>query len=67
MVYRELQISVKEEEEDEDPDQLLMKPKLLTRVIHEPLDLDENKLKFYKLQDLFPDYDSLTDQEKQTN
>ena len=67
-VYRELQISAKEDlPDEEDPDELLFKPKIVTRVVTEPLELNESKIKFYRLQDLFTDYDSLTDQEKQTN
>ena len=67
-VYRELQISAKEDlPDEEDPDELLFKPKIVTRVVTEPLELNESNIKFYRLQDLFTDYDSLTDQEKQTN
>lgn len=68
-VYRELQQQVQEDIQDqiENEDELLMKPRYATRVTTEDLEMDENKLKFYRLQDLFCDYDSLTDEEKKAN
>lgn len=68
LVFRELTIGVKEDEEEEDEEELLLNPKLVTRVTTEPELGDYKKEpKFYKLQDLFTDFDSLTDEEKTTN
>lgn len=68
MVFRELTIGVKDDIEEEDEDELLLHPKIVTRVTTEPEhDFMKKELKFYKLQDLFTDYDSLTDEEKERN
>lgn len=65
LIYRELDVDVKQDVE-ENPDQLLMNPVMTTRVTTED-PLNSKKVKFYRLQDLFTDYDSLSAEEKQLN
>ena len=65
LIYRELDVDVKEDVE-EDSDSLLMNPVIVTRVTTED-PMSNKKPKLYRLQDLFTDYDSLTPEEKQIN
>jgi hypothetical protein len=51
---------------DEENDTLLMNPVIATRVTTED-PMNNKKPKFYRLQDLFTDYDSLSAEEKQLN
>ena len=72
LVFRELFNGVKEEIEAEDGEEnaILLNPKHVTRVTTEPDDIDLTdltKVKYYRLQDLFTDYDSLTEIEKANN
>jgi len=72
LVFRELFNGVKEEidAEDGEDNAILLNPKHVTRVTTEPDDIDLNdltKVKYYRLQDLFTDYDSLTEIEKANN
>ena len=62
LIYRELNIDVKDDIE-EDPEALLMNPIFVTRVTTED-QLSNKQIKLYRLQDLFTDYDSLSAEEK---
>jgi hypothetical protein len=65
LIYRELAQSVLEVAEDDDPDALLLEAHYETRVTTETEEFkDPTKVKLYRLQDLFTDYDSLTAEEK---
>ena len=62
LIYRELDVDVKEDIE-EDPNSFLMTPLYATRVTTEDPTCSK-KAKHYRLQDLFTDYESLSSEEK---
>ncbi len=63
MIYRELAATVQDDVEEEDPKELLMHPKYVTMITTE----SQDETKFYKLQDLFTNFESLSEQEKKRN
>jgi hypothetical protein len=54
---------VQDDEEEDDPDEILEHPKYVTMITSQTTD----EIKFYKLQDLFTNFDALTESEKQKN
>lgn len=67
LVFRELHMGVRDEIEADDGDEFLLNPKHVTKVTTEPDDInlsDSKNLKLFRLQDLFTDYDSLSEEQK---
>lgn len=63
LIYRELAAQVQDDQEEDDPNELLDYPKYATMITTQTTD----EIKFYKLQDLFTNFDALTESEKQKN